>query len=152
MLRPVRTNAFFKKLPDCIPGDGQGRRTRRGAAAVELAVLLPFLTYLLVGAVDFARVFYYSLTVMNCAREGAIYASTNAANAANTTGIQNAALADAAGVGPDPTVSSLTGTDGSGNAVVTVTVSYPFKTITSYPGIPSPITLVRTVQMRVLPP
>jgi Flp pilus assembly protein TadG len=152
MLRPVRTNPFFKKLPDAIPGSGQGRWTRRGAAAVELAVLLPFLTYLLVGAVDFARVFYYSLTVMNCAREGAIYASTNATNATNTTGIQNAALADAAGISPAPTVSSLTGTDGSGNAIVTVTVSYPFKTITSYPGIPSPITLVRTVQMRILPP
>jgi Flp pilus assembly protein TadG len=125
---------------------------RRGAAAVELAVLLPFLTYMFVGGVDFARVFYYSLTLSNCAREGALYASLDATHAADSTGTQNAALADASGFSPAPTVSSVTSTDSSGNPVVTVTVSYSFKTITSYPGIPSPISLVRTVQMRILPP
>jgi Flp pilus assembly protein TadG len=128
------------------------RRQRRGAAAVELAVLLPFLTFMLVGGVDFARVFYYSLTLSNCAREGALYASLDATHAADTTGTQNAALADASEFSPAPTVSSVTGTDSSGNPVVTVTVTYSFQTITSYPGIPSPISLVRTVQMRILPP
>jgi Flp pilus assembly protein TadG len=152
MPRAVRSTAFIPRTADGLLARRQCRRLRRGAAAVELAVLLPFLTYLLVGAVDFARVFYYSLTIMNCAREGAIYASTSAANSTNTTGIQSAAVADAAGFSPAPTVSSVTGTDSSSNPIVTVTVSYPFKTITNYPGIPNSVTLVRTVQMRILSP
>ena len=135
-----------------FPAAGKSRRTCAGAAAVELAVLLPFLTFMLVAGMDFARVFYYSLTIMNCAREGGIYASLDASHAADSAGIQNAALADASGITPSPAVTSVTSTDGAGNPIVTVTVTYSFQTITSYPGIPSPVSLVRTVQMRVLPP
>ena len=40
-----------------------GRR-RSGAAVVELAVLLPLLVLCFVLAVDFARVFYFSLTLV----------------------------------------------------------------------------------------
>ena len=50
---------------------------RPGVATVELAVVLPLLCFLFVIAVDFARVFYFDLTVANCARSGAIYASHN---------------------------------------------------------------------------
>jgi Flp pilus assembly protein TadG len=39
----------------------------RGAATVELAVLLPFLCFLFVAAVDSARVLYDGITVQNCA-------------------------------------------------------------------------------------
>src|SRR5262249_38652771 len=52
----------------------QRRAVRRGAAAVELAVLLPFLAFLFVIAVDWSRIFYYSMTVTNCARNGALWA------------------------------------------------------------------------------
>jgi Flp pilus assembly protein TadG len=38
------------------------RSPRRGVAAVELAVLLPFLCFLFVTAVDFARIFYLAIT------------------------------------------------------------------------------------------
>src|SRR4051794_11952174 len=51
------------------------RRARFGAAAVELAVLLPFLAFLFVIAVDWSRIFYYSVIVTNAARNGALYAS-----------------------------------------------------------------------------
>ena len=53
----------------------KGVQPRRGATVVELAVLLPLLVFVFVIAVDFARVFYYSLTLTNCARAGAMYAS-----------------------------------------------------------------------------
>jgi Flp pilus assembly protein TadG len=45
-------------------------RPRRGAATVELAVLLPVIAFLFVIAVDYARVFYYSQVIENCARQG----------------------------------------------------------------------------------
>ena len=46
----------------------RAERCRRSATAVvELAVLLPFLVMMFLVAADFARVFYFSLTLTNCA-------------------------------------------------------------------------------------
>ena len=123
-----------------------------GTAAVELAILLPFLAFIFVAGVDYARIFYYYLTVTNCARSGALYACTDSSHAADTKGIQSAAKTESAELSPQLTVSSTTGTDSSGNPYVAVTVNYPFKTIANLPGIPSAATVSRTVQMRVSPP
>src|SRR4051794_34883503 len=72
------------------------RAVRRGVAAVELALLLPFLAFLFVLAVDWSRVFYYSLVVENCARNGAIFSSDPYALVQSPyTTVQDAALADA---------------------------------------------------------
>jgi hypothetical protein len=49
------------------------RGAREGIAATELAVLLPFLTFIFVIAINFSRVFYYFLTIENCALSGAEY-------------------------------------------------------------------------------
>src|SRR5260370_14368738 len=46
---------------------------RPAAAAVELALLLPLLTLLLVISVDFARLYYHYMTITNCARNGAMW-------------------------------------------------------------------------------
>jgi Flp pilus assembly protein TadG len=125
---------------------------RKAAAAVELAVLLPVIVFLFVIAVDFARIFYYSQVIENCARQGALYASDPKAPAYNLyTSVQQAALADAPGLTPQPSVTSATGTDQAGNAYVTVTVTWQFQTITGFPGVPSNVNLTRTVQMRVAP-
>jgi Flp pilus assembly protein TadG len=121
---------------------------RCGVAAVELAILLPFLAFILVVTVDYS--YYTELTLNNCARNGALYACNNPTCAADTTGIQNAALADAGNISPAPTVTSTTGTDSDGT-YVSVTVSYTFNTITNYPGIPNSVNLARTVRMRVSP-
>ncbi len=118
---------------------------------MELAVLLPFLFFIFVAAVDFGRVFYYDVTVTNCARSGALYGSTDATHAADTQGIQSAAKAEAPELTSTLSVSSTTGTDSAGNPFVAVTVTYPFKTVTNFPGIPSSATVSRTVQMRVIP-
>jgi len=48
------------------------RSVRRGVAATELALLLPFLCFLFVITIDFARVFYFDLTVANCARNAGL--------------------------------------------------------------------------------
>jgi Flp pilus assembly protein TadG len=101
--------------------------------------------------VDFGRVFYYSLTIQNAARKGALYGSSDQAHSQDTSGIQNAALADATDLSPTPTVTSTTGVDADGNATVNVTVAFTFKTITNFPGVPNITDLGRTVSMRVLP-
>jgi Flp pilus assembly protein TadG len=127
------------------------RSRRRGVAAVELAILLPVLAFLFVVAVDFARLFYFSLTVMNCARNGAMYGSDPAAAGQSAyKSIEEAALADASNLSPAPTVSSKTVSDANGNHVE-VTVTWQFSTVTQFPGVPGTVNLVRTVRMRQSP-
>jgi TadE-like protein len=46
-------------------------RGSRGQSVVELALLMPFLLWILAGAVDFGRVYYYDIVVINAARSGA---------------------------------------------------------------------------------
>jgi Flp pilus assembly protein TadG len=120
-------------------------------AAVELAIVLPFLCFLFVVAVDFARIFYFSLTVANCARNGALYGSQNPTNALDTSGISTAAAMDADNLNSQLlTVTSATDSPTS-PTYVDVTVTYPFTTITSFPGINSQTTITRTVRMLVVP-
>jgi hypothetical protein len=120
-----------------------------------LAILLPFLAFLFVVAVDFARVFYYSLTIENCARNGALWASDpNGASQSPYSTVQQAALADAGSLKPTLNSSNITsgsGTDADNNPFVSVTITYPFQTVTTYPGIPNQLTITRTVRMPVLP-
>lgn len=127
---------------------------RRGVAAVELAILLPFLTFIALATIDFCRVFYYAMTVENCARNGAVYASEVFNTDAQYASIAAATISDGQSLRPamsTANVSTANATDADGNAVIRVTVTYTFNTITSYPGIPSSVTLTRTEQARVAP-
>src|SRR5690242_15721824 len=113
------------------------RTPRRAAAAVEMAILLPLLAFLFVIGVDFARVYKHTLTLMNCARSGALYGSNSPTNAADTAKIQEIALADAADLQPAPTVSVRRFDADDGTSHIEVTVTATFKTVTNYPGVPS---------------
>jgi Flp pilus assembly protein TadG len=125
---------------------------RRGAAVVELALLLPFLAFIFIIAVDWARIFYYSQTVTNCARNGAIYSSDPFSMATSPyTNVTAASLADASDLTPAPTVTSTSGTDASGFSYVDVTVSFDFQTVTNFPGVPGTMTIARTVRVYLAP-
>ena len=142
-------------------------RSRSGAAALELAIVLPLLALLLVIVVDFCRVFYYSVTLSNCARNGALYASDPYSALASTyTSVQAAAVADASNLNPLPNVTYGYGTsatgpftqaapslDAAGNATgyVSVTVTWQFKTVTNFPGIPSPLAVPHGDHERGIP-
>jgi Flp pilus assembly protein TadG len=133
------------------PTNRQGG-ARAGASAVELALVLPLLAAFFLFTVDFARLYYHYTIVTNCARAGALYAADSTAAAESPFGdYKAAALADAGDLNPAPSVTSAAGTDGDGNAYVEVTVSYPFPTISGYPGLPNPVNVSRTVRARVAP-
>jgi hypothetical protein len=143
---------------------------RPGVAATELAVLLPFIAFMFVIAVDWARVFYYSIAVRNCARNGALYMSQQQSakttsspytdsgyvnlyvNSANP--VTAAALADAPNLTPTPTVTSNGGSDSYG-PYAEVTVSYMFQTVTNFSVgnflVPSRTNVTSTVRMYVPP-
>src|SRR6266568_2870404 len=98
-----------------------GRIRRRGAAALEMAILLPVMMFLFVAGTDYARIFSYLTVITNCASNGAAYAARSPYDAASPyANLTAAALADASGVSPQPTVSSASGTDADGNKYVEV--------------------------------
>jgi Flp pilus assembly protein TadG len=128
----------------------QRRRSRTGAAVVELAILAPLMVFLFVIAVDFARVYYFSLTLTNCARSGAFYASDPwTASESPFTSTEDAALSEARNISPAPTINERHGADGSGNAWVEVSAEHRFATIAGFPGVPNDVKLTRTVRMYV---
>src|SRR4051794_10442402 len=147
------------------------RKTRRGAAAVELALMLLFLPFLALIIVDFARFAYGYITVSNCARNGAIWASSTTTvqeqhpqyDAGNTVtqNLQAIGQIDASTLSSYPTLDTPTYSDtyngtytttkSSSSAYVKVTVHWTFTTIGTYPWIPSSMDLYRTVIMRLIP-
>jgi len=124
---------------------------RHAVAAMEFALLAPFLGFLIVAGVDFARVYYFSLILTNCASTGAIYGSQDPEHAVDEAGIIAAALADASNLSPAPEVSSENLTDSEGHPAVRVTVRWNFGTFTNAPWTASKYELVRTMQMRIPP-
>jgi Flp pilus assembly protein TadG len=135
------------------------RRGRGGAAAAELAILLPVLVFTCLATVDFARVFNACVALENCARAGALYAcDPNSATQSQYANVTAAALAEAGSLSPAPNVtvgySATAGGTYSANGTknyVQVTVTWTFDTLISYPGIPSSVSLTRSVSMEMLP-
>jgi Flp pilus assembly protein TadG len=110
--------------------------------------------FLLLGCVDFGRFAYTYIAVSNAARAGAGYASVHPYDSATYATWQaqtrQAAANDMGSLGGfDPTqvtVTSVTETGGLWRAEVTVPCQ--FQALVSWPGIPSSVTLQRTVAMR----
>lgn len=125
---------------------------RDGTAAVELAAILPFLVFLVGVGCDFARVFYCSQILDNCARNGAIYESDKYFSRYSPyPDSTSAALADAPDLKADPQNLPTVSVDKSNPVWVVVTVKYKFQTIARFVGIPNSVEISRTVQMAVTP-
>jgi len=159
-----------RELPVQILARKTNRTLRSAAATVELAVLLPFLMAMFLGVVDFGRLFFFSMTVDNSLHNAMLFSGQSFDNQ-NQQWIGNnqywqgpngqivssdtaAAELDGANLNPAmPTgnVTTTSGTDANGNAVVIVTVSYTFQTLVPYPGIPSQVVIQRTGQIRLAP-
>ena len=77
---------------------------RRGVAATEMALLLPFLALLFCVAIDFCRAFQTAQVMDSCARNGALYASGTAGRDPSSTTPEEAArqatLAEGASLNP----------------------------------------------------
>lgn len=149
----------------------RSRRQRRGASTVELAILLPFICFMFALAVDYARIFYFAVTLENCARNGAYYAS-NYPNANHIYSdiygyktMNEAIMSDAVNVSsmaatPDPTYQvqygatedgPWTSSETSTSQYVKVTVSWTFQSLTNFPPLPESVPMSRTVIMKMAP-
>lgn len=94
------------------PSAARARRSERGAALVELAFGMSALTVIMVGTVDFGRVFYFSMELNAAARAGAQYGAYSLSNSSDPSGIQSAATAAAPNIGQAAgATGALTSTD-----------------------------------------
>lgn len=124
-----------------------------GAAAIEMALVLPILLVLVFGIVDFGRAYNAKVSLTQAAREGARVRSLGGDAAATTTRVQQAA-----GFLPAADVSVGAGAACPANPlpadVVTVTATYTFQFVTPIGALAGlaagPITLTGTGVMRCL--
>jgi len=126
---------------------------RRGAAAVEVALLLPVLVFSSMMAVDFARVAYVQLALQNCARNGALYEFYTKAGyplPSSWTSLSTAVNADAP---PGATVTATAATVTlSSYTYITVTATTTFQPIAlpsmhGLPSLPGSVALTQTATM-----
>jgi Flp pilus assembly protein TadG len=119
------------------PGCAAAKRDD-GAAAVELALVLPILLLLIFGIIDFGRLYFAQITLTDAAREGARVLALEGASGSGYTTAQ--ADADAktrvqdAVTGVDSTVTVTTGTCTAGQPV-TVKASTSFTFLTPLPNL-----------------
>ncbi len=79
-------------------------RADHGHAFIELALLMPAFTLVIVGSAEFARLSYCGIEVANAARAGVQYGAQSHGTAQNTSAMQSAATNDS------PNVKTLTAT------------------------------------------
>jgi Flp pilus assembly protein TadG len=97
----------------------------RGAAAVEMALVLPVLLLIIFGIVDFGRMLNAQITITQAAREGARVAAVGGAQTAVNARVQLAT--------PGMTVTSPITTACTGvNSPTGVTVSHTFSYVTPF--------------------
>lgn len=73
-------------------------RADAGHALVELALMMPVFTLLIVGGAEFARLEFAGVEVANAARAGVQYGSQNHFTAVDSSGIVSAAVGDASNI------------------------------------------------------
>ena len=144
------------------PTSQMGETRRRGVATLEMAVMIPLMVLLLLGAIDFGRIFYAGVTVASAARSGASYGSLSGDLSQDTTGIKLLAEEDSQDLGQvSVTVErfcecadgslvdcSSACVDGLPRVYVKVTAEKTFQALIPFPGIPDPVTVRKVAYMR----
>lgn len=154
---------------DRTPKTRRLSQRENGSALIELALILPLILLLFMGAVDLGRAFYYSNAVAKAAESGALYGSQNPTDTSGMVLTSDNAMQAAFNSAQDMSGVNATASygcecsNGSGlsasctsapactsNQVyyVTVTANATYKTLLPWPGIPSSYNLSSTVTMR----
>jgi len=100
------------------------RRNRRGAAAVEFAVVSPVLFLLIFGMIEFGRMVMVQQIITNAAREGARKAVVDDSTTNVSDTVTKYLLGQISGATTTPTTIASSGTGDYGKFQVTVSVPY----------------------------
>ena len=120
-------------------------RNNRGAALVEMALILPLLLLIVFGIFEFGRAMFIVNTLNNAAREGARRASVSPAPI-NVEAFVSESISFAH-PGLNVSISNNNPTPGSGTAI-TVTATLPFQPVTAIVPFPENFTLSGQATMR----
>lgn len=120
---------------------------RRGAAAVEMAIVLPLFFMIILAIIEFGRAMMVSNLVINAAREGVRYAIIDGSTNAQAEKMIKDFMKDAASVNPKKVNVKIVITPDPGNPnpgnqlsaaltrdLITVTVSVPFNEVQYFTG------------------
>lgn len=133
------------------PDITRSRRSRRGSAVIEFALVAPVLLAVLLGVIDYGWYFYREMQVVSAVREGARYgAATPRTNSPDPVAVATARVRttlNAYGLsGGTATVTSvLTGV--KPDTLLTVTGTLPYVPIAGF--VPVPPTMRATMAMRL---
>lgn len=129
------------------------RKSERGQAIVEMALLAPFLILMALTAVDLGRGVSQYIEVVNAASSAAQYGSASQSHAADPTTIRKVACDDLDHLTCSHIDVASVPDDGRGESMglVQVSVSVPFHTLTPIIGDFLSVNLSSTSVMRVDP-
>jgi Flp pilus assembly protein TadG len=116
----------------------------RGAAAVEFALVLPILLLFVMGTIEWGWFFFTHQRVVNAAREGARAGTLVPPPPNGTTAQMQSEAVDAANSYLTAVGLTATGVDANpaftmddGSLAVRVVITYPYTSLTQFPGISS---------------
>jgi len=131
---------------------------------IEFALSNSLLFLIMFGVIDFSRIFSSACVVQGAARAGTQYGMLSPAHYNDFTGMQNAALANAGspsgmtaaasqfcacGIGGSHQSCPATCSSGTPETYIQMTVSMPYTTTFSYPGVPHVTNLSGSSVVRV---
>lgn len=154
--------------PSCFP-TGRAYQTffscERGAALVELAVILPLFMLFAIGAAEFGRLYFASITVANAARAGAQFGAQDVSHSTLYAQMDAAAQNEAGDLGtvnsfasqfcrcPDGSAPVCSGGScgsyGEPQVFVKDSVTKTIALIMHYPGLPDTVTVRKVAIFRV---
>jgi Flp pilus assembly protein TadG len=129
---------------------------RRGAAAMEFAIVLPLLLTLAFASVEIGRALAIYMIVSDAARAGAVYGATHGYTTYTYSTwenqviqeVQNDVQGNSSFNSNNLSVTVTTTAETGGYDLTTVTASYRFDTITEWSTLPQQFTISHTVAMR----
>jgi Flp pilus assembly protein TadG len=143
--------------PPADPHRGRRRRSQRGGAALEMAMIAPWAFLLFIGALDWGFYAYSLISLQAATRAAVLYTATKNTTAADTDTACTIVLAELSklpnmhtvcGTNPIVTAVSITGPDAA--AASQVTVTYQTMRMIPIPGLLSgQFTITRTAKMRL---
>jgi Flp pilus assembly protein TadG len=132
------------------------RLARSGTTATEFVIVLPLLIVLCLASTDFGRFAYAYIALGNAGRAGAEYGATRSYSPASASVWQQQVeasihddFAPVAGLDPSQLETQISvASDSYGLNRYEITAAYPFVTVVSWPMIPRPLEMRRTIAYR----
>lgn len=127
-------------------------RDNRGAAAIEMALVLPILVVLVLGIMEFGILMFSQQVIVNASREGARQGIVLATPRPTEGDVENVVANYLTTSTLDGGLADVTveGAGGAGGTNLTVSVNYPYQFIALnnfVPGLPDPFPLTASTTM-----